>query len=892
MTLGCSNAFSFNTLFAQVLQDLNRRGCEQQGAGRRFPAFVCHISCPPGMLDVTARPDKTAVQFTSWAPVLAAVRAAAMHAWHHYVPLGLLTEWRARASAPALSQPQRVAQATLESAAVAPQGLPKRTAVAGTSVWEGACTTSCGEAVAADEAVDGDGLRAHKHVRFALDEGAEADRIGPDLAIEQHAAASRQHRMHGGPEEGSPWLSAPDFTCGGGLPCADKLFAKPEMSQWHDRGMASCGLSCLPREERGSGRDRSVERGAEEAHMADCGGYGMHEADTANARQGLADWDLETFHGGDQFAQHATEATQLADCRLCSMQEADMTGAWGRVGSKERVSGLLDCLQSPASAAFEAQLPQSPTLDSPLEARAQTAAAATPLQRQQQLSFRIRRRPSEAPQLHPGLNFRAKALQEDWWYAQPEQDRLKSSLTVSDAETLQSAPGSVASPGMHNMAAALGDWMQTDDGVSRAAERECCSTQERDELGCSVLDALNHAEQQDHHRRDSSLHGDFGMEQSLGARSSRRQKPGCRRRASSAPPHHRSRMRAAHTNPLFSLRSFGGSRVAEHAVPDQLALSDVTSQANEGAVSEHETAQTSGHELSRKRRRHRMQTFSGVCSRPGFGASKMDPTQLCNGIPRAIQQRELLGDAAPVQTSASEASQAVGASLDVSGSAKKTLADQSAEAKDKDGEAVKVEGAALMQAPARRRRPQRAPNVNVVGYTSKANVLAYIEGSKNAEPVEVCRREVPPLQPGTDQVDSQAHCIRGQSDSSAVEGRLAPDLATREGNATGLDEKAAVGSTGEAVASSGESVAELLREWVNPACTSGQWQAPDLASLACGNLLGLVPTAFTKESLDAARPLRQVCSSTILLVFKHALHYCVICEPSCLLRQQGSLVQC
>jgi hypothetical protein len=53
------------------------------------------------------------------------------------------------------------------------------------------------------------------------------------------------------------------------------------------------------------------------------------------------------------------------------------------------------------------------------------------------------------------------------------------------------------------------------------------------------------------------------------------------------------------------------------------------------------------------------------------------------------------------------------------------------------------------------------------------------------------------------------------------------------------------------------SVMHLLRQWSNPAVAAAQ-RLPDLATLASGNLVGLVPKAVTLEDLAAARPLRQV----------------------------------
>ena len=85
------------------------------------------------------------------------------------------------------------------------------------------------------------------------------------------------------------------------------------------------------------------------------------------------------------------------------------------------------------------------------------------------------------------------------------------------------------------------------------------------------------------------------------------------------------------------------------------------------------------------------------------------------------------------------------------------------------------------------------------------------------------------------------------------------------------------------------SVAELLREWTNPACASSQLQVPDLARLACGNLLGLVPAAITKAALDTARPLRQVPafwpSLFQMLIVQSQL--CLMCQEQ--QRQQSGL---
>ena len=845
-------------MLAQVLQDQNRRGCEQQGAARRFPGFVCHISCPPGMLDVTARPDKTAVQFTSWAPVLAAVRAAAMHAWHQYVPLGLLTKWRAHASAPALSHPQEVAQPAVMPAAVAPLGLTERIAAEGGSVRQGAGAAACGGAAAAGGAEDRVGPRAHGRVTLTLDGGAAADCMEADLASEQHhAAASRQPRTHGGLKGGFPWLSAQGSACGGGLPYADK----PGMIHRQETGMASCGLSFWPREDQDSaavhGTGPSVLRRAEGAHPAYCKAPEMHELDMSDARQDLKDWDSEACNGRDQMAQRTSEEAQLAECRPRCMQKADMTDAWGGMSSPARDSKDLNCQQSPSSAAFAAQLPQSPTLDMPLGARTHTGAQTAMLHRQPQLSFHVRRRPCDPSQLHPDHDFRAQARKEDSWCMQFGQAQLNSSSAPADAEYLQSATGSMASPGRQDMAAAHVDgWIWTDDGASGELAAALCTVeekrqrfvQERNELESGPSAALSHAEQQQRHRREDSLHEDCGTERDVGIHGSRCRRAGGGRCANSAPAHHHPRMCAAHTTPVFSLCSSGGRGNAAHALQDQLALSKAACPA-----SEHD-AQTSGHEPARKRRRRGMLTHSGACSRPGLAeTSKADPLQLCNEEPSTVQHRELLGDATFERSSAPAASHAVEPRMTSSGPAKERSPDQSAQDEE---EAVEMEGDALMQAPARRRRPQRAAN------GSRADVLASLAGANSAEPAgKVCQEEPPPLlQLGNDQVDKQAQVGGAQLLQS-----LQIDAG---GNAAGVGEKGAARGTAEAVARSGKSVAELLREWVNPACVSGQRQVPDLASLACGNLLGLVPAAITKESLDTARPLRQVCSIITPVAFK------------------------
>lgn len=71
---------------------MQKRGCERDTATQRYPAFVCQISCPPSLYDVTLRADKTAVEFSDWTPVLAAVRAAAAQAWHQHMPAALLLD--------------------------------------------------------------------------------------------------------------------------------------------------------------------------------------------------------------------------------------------------------------------------------------------------------------------------------------------------------------------------------------------------------------------------------------------------------------------------------------------------------------------------------------------------------------------------------------------------------------------------------------------------------------------------------------------------------------------------------------------------------------------------------------------------------------------------------
>ena len=302
-------------MHAQLLQDLNRRGCEQQGRLQRFPAFVCHISCPPCLPDVTARPDKTAVRFADWAPVLDAVRGAAMQAWHEYAPLWLLTP--RPASAPAAQPALKLAFASLGGA--------RKAAVEGRSELQQARSASCGAAVAAGAAQDREEHRASKRVRFSLDcelvkGGKETNQIS-----EQQPAASGQPRTLEGTAEFARQLSDLESAYSEEVYNTAENAAWLESGQPHSSRATSPGLSWLHR----------------------------------NQQQ------AQPFDGWNQSTDCAAGQAQKAELDAGGFQESGMADARGSLAGPDRNLEPLRCPQSPSTAAFAAQLPQSPTLPSP-----------------------------------------------------------------------------------------------------------------------------------------------------------------------------------------------------------------------------------------------------------------------------------------------------------------------------------------------------------------------------------------------------------------------------------------------------------------------------------------------------------------------------------------------
>lgn len=82
--------------------------------------------------------------------------------------------------------------------------------------------------------------------------------------------------------------------------------------------------------------------------------------------------------------------------------------------------------------------------------------------------------------------------------------------------------------------------------------------------------------------------------------------------------------------------------------------------------------------------------------------------------------------------------------------------------------------------------------------------------------------------------------------------------------------------SGVETATLGSSIADLLQRWSNPAVQPAQ-RLPDLATLGCGNTVGLVPKAITQDLLAVARPLRQVrLTLSCRLLFHPCINPCIL----------------
>ncbi|EIE26083.1 hypothetical protein COCSUDRAFT_40245 [Coccomyxa subellipsoidea C-169] len=683
-----------NDLFQQLLQDLNRRGCEQQGRLRRFPAFICHISCPPGLPDVTARPDKTAVQFTDWTPVLSAVRGAAMQAWHEFAPLWLLTPRPASAPAqPSATQPRE------SLAAVGSQGGASCAAAEGMSAVQRAKAASCGAAVAAGGR-DRAEHRAAKRVRFSLDAEIDTARMGMESAP---GGPLRTQEGPAEPAHGSAWMRS------GSLQDASE-------AAWLDVSQGDASRAAIP----------------------------------ALSWLHSSDWDGQPTHC---WSENAAEEAQQAEVGVSDPEGASMAGVRGSFEGPDSGIGPSGFPQSPSTAAFAAQLPHSPTLPSPARyspedfiASPSAPAGSTERQWQPQLGFRVQRRPC-GPSLAPEGRRNVAGC------SMTDQIQSPSSSAGLNGEPLWPADAQMASASGQSMDSALAEWMERDDEECETLAAALCRADEAAQLpaGHSEGPSLSNQQQQQQKqlgRAERSAEADIA--DLLEGCVANRRPPAGRQRASSAPPHHRSRMRAAHTNPLASLCSSGRGLTslhdppANHAACGQPGISMEECQAKEGSG----RRQSASTVPAKRRGKRGSQTVSGVCSRPG-----------------------------------------------------------------------------LAMAP---KRQQRHPDAG-------------------SEPL------------------SEANLTH----NSAPEGGRAEEAGRNS---------CASGGSGASAAVQGGTLADLLREWVNPACASSQRQVPDLAGLACGNLLGLVPASITKKALAAARPLRQVdrkfiplvCGSQLAIMDQHA----------------------
>ena len=291
-----------------------------------------------------------------------------------------------------------------------------------------------------------------------------------------------------------------------------------------------------------------------------------------------------------------------------------------------------------------------------------------------------------------------------------------------------------------------------------------------------------------------------------------------RRRGVSAPPHPKRALRGAHTNLLCSLRSGGaagrhGARPTEHM---QGAQRPGLRAADESIVKASVIFED-WHPQSQ----HRAGTVSGACSRlnrqvrqEGLGRSEMMPAPEDSAAVRA----------APVQAA------------DLAAADGSARAEGGAAAPDRVPAAVRA--ACVTAAPARRRK------------SSAAGVQACSDWGAGDDPFAGAGRSVPAGAKADGKIAAEAAAAAAEAGAYADEGR-----AGRAGRDAFAEPEPDQDDGSE------DALAQLLRGWVNPAMPAAGRSAalPDLALLAAGNTLGLVPQGFTREQLDAARPLRQVC---------------------------------
>lgn len=399
---------------------------------------------------------------------------------------------------------------------------------------------------------------------------------------------------------------------------------------------------------------------------------------------------------------------------------------------------------------------------------------------------------------------------------------------------------------------------------------------------------------QQQHRGRTEGREETAMARLLECCQNQRRPPAGRRRASSAPPHHHSRMRTAHTNTLVSLCTSSNSCTVcldaptDHAAKGQSRMSKPELQRDENGSAL----------LGKRRGRHGLQTVSGVCSWPGLAAAakRRRRHQLNTDAPLPAQAPMPAHDAGTIVGSALEGSQAENASAHRSTSGMSNHCKQPAKEKGDAAQALGQQRDALMLAPARRRRPLRARDTNSASHRA-ADVPACISQlSPHAQPDQGGTAALEPLKrhslssAGHAQLQSSPQppeTCPAAGGTFTKERMSASDSAAAQVVAKDVVQDTATASGGAGIQNG--SVAELLREWTNPACASSQLQVPDLARLACGNLLGLVPAAITKAALDTARPLRQVPafwpSLFQMLIVQSQL--CLMCQEQ--QRQQSGL---
>ena len=744
-----------NRLHQQVAKDMQTRGAPAAQAARQHPAFVCQVSCPPALYDVTAQPDKRAVVFADWALVLAAVRAAALQAWKPMVPAGMLPY-----PGPEPSNQPPCEPGQQQPRAVAP---------------EGGC--SVGTMLEEERCAGGSTGSGRKRVRCApLERGGEAlDETG--------ASRKRAGSFH----EAEKPSKAQTSGLGQARPDLRSMPVRPDT---HKRGLA-----CQAQEQHRKVQDRPSS-----------GRQVLSVGDTATAgplEQACLGYHVRRRAAGPEHGErnlgpphvHGSREQRDAPC------QAAATGCRG--------AGAEEDPPQAGSHAEEARLalPHSPLL-------AAEPGGAEPTRQQ----------------LDPHLCWPQSPTVSCWL-----QSRAASAGSpIAHPDEAECPPWSLEPEDMPDVLA-LPDWLGVDrqrastglppwSGLREAADvqppgrlpQRPSSTAQLDAApqGCLAIPAHKLGQQE-----AASL---LEACRSISCPSGRRG----RQRAASAEPQPERRRRAAHTNPLSSLRSSGGVSPSWGEPLQQVS----------GALPGGDAADRYWSAGAPVQGRLGAATVSGVC---GLLSGGMQPDAPRNR--RKVPCAQAFPPAEALQHPPADLPEAPTAVDDQQRCAEMRGAQAGAgpAAVNQDGRCQEpqqpglpiaaLRAADLAAAPARRgkrREPHRAAGR---GHPQAGGVLD--GGATAAEPVPAS---------GVGEVSPLALPV-GISGNAVVAGEGAAAAGT---------------ALGEALCGEG-ALAELLRGWTNPA-PAPQHPVPDLAALACGNTLGLVPRALSRDLLDSARPLQQV----------------------------------